>query len=151
MPLSSHEAKIDVENAQSNTMVCKGNMNFDGKGKKMREARATRSRELQPFASVVGLLGGFHRADSDGVVFFGPSDGYFGASLLVERVKRWLVAGVERIDLIANDECIFRSLGDTGSRARRWIARHCVFGAAHRVANGAGEVFSLGRKGSGKA
>src|SRR5581483_4092708 len=47
--------KIDGENAQSNTMVCKGNMNLRSEGKKMAGGQASRHR--RKIGSTVHLAG----------------------------------------------------------------------------------------------
>ena len=58
--------------------------------------------ELSPHQRTVFALGsGGDPRDGNGVVFFGSGDSDFGAGLFVESGQGGLIAGVERIDLVA--------------------------------------------------
>src|ERR1035438_3976778 len=137
--------KLSVENAQSNTMFCKGNMNLRARGKKMRERVWVASRwqgERQPAGS--GSRG--DACHGDGGVLLGSCDRHACPGLFVERGQCRFVAGFERVDLVGHHKRVLRSLANAGSGAAGVIARHGVLGAAHGVADGAGKGLCLGRE-----
>src|SRR5579864_8175852 len=84
--------KLSVENAQSNTMLCKGNMNLRAKGKKK---CGERWRVPAGFRTEQALRSGGHLGHGDGVAVLGAGNGDIGASLFVKSGQRCLVGGVE--------------------------------------------------------
>src|SRR5271156_205578 len=99
---------FEVENAQSNTMLCKGNMNLGVGRKKIEKAfSAFPLCKENPGLKESRLLCCDLR-DRDGVVLFRSSDRDLGSGLLVERGQRRLVGGIERVDLIADHQGVLR-------------------------------------------
>src|SRR5689334_2383819 len=89
------------------------------------------------------LLGGRDRVDGDGVVLFGAVNGDFRASLLVERGQCSFVAGLEGINLVADDQSVLRTLSDASAGAGRVVAGHGVLGSAHGITHGAREALAF--------
>jgi hypothetical protein len=170
--VSSGARKIRQKNAQFNTMLCKGKMNFVFAKRKMAGNRwrgfpplcpahvggGPRAKSIQCITTLAAVykkmtfaafcepeawsLRGYG-ADLNGVAF--QSAGYSGilAGLLVERGQSRLVGGVQDIDFLAYDQSVLGAFGYAGAGALRGRAFHVLF-AAHGIADLAGEGLFLG-------
>src|SRR5271165_11143 len=147
------QANIHIKKAQSNTTLCKGNVNLKASPQKIagRRLGAPAATGDQIWEGESRLLR-FYRTHRDGVVFVGSHHCDLGAGLLVERGQSGLVAGFERVHFVAHDQGILGPLGHAGPSASGIIARHGVLGAAHRVADRPREsLAACGKRRGGQA
>src|ERR1700682_3356861 len=62
---------------------------------------------------------------------------------IVQLIERGLIRGLERVDFVAGDECVLRSMLHADARAIRGLPFHFVFRPTHGVADFAGQGLAL--------